>query len=359
MLKKMFKSVMIAGLIIGLSNLTVAGEETLDKAGEKTKIKVGGLFQEYFGRFDPGTDGTTPRYQARGEANVRLNIEHDKFRVFFELESRNDEFVSATQRKVSYISPIGYLSIGTVLNIGTVPFNYGGGTKTSQLDEAAWWCLSVAGYSENDGIDLLLPIGPVLLDFTIWDKATATIRNALVEVYQEKFNKAYAAYGLTAPTMTTNKGMTMAIGSNIILGPAKIVLGYMTETIDDYDSDSDDALGATYINMGFLVNLGQIEVSANYSSAKMEYMKDADEWEMNATNFMVSMADLGPGKLIVDYETAELKNTVDYEEIGVIYEMPIDKNIGYQLLYLSETSTTDAGDSTTKTYIGGGLFAAF
>jgi hypothetical protein len=154
MLKKIMKAALAASLVFGMSSFAYAAEG-----------KIGGSFKEYFGQYNSGVSGTDGYWANYGEGNLKFTGKSGKASVFFEIQADTGESnsglagaaaaeLSDVQRKVSYTSPIGQVSIGTIVNIGTVPFNTGAGWKTSSVPNSTRRGLVVSGYKESDGVDL-------------------------------------------------------------------------------------------------------------------------------------------------------------------------------------------------------------
>ncbi|MBU3917010.1 hypothetical protein KKA14_15870 [bacterium] len=354
MLKNILKSCITAAAVIAMAAPAMAADEPT--------VTVNGDIVEYFGQYTNGAEGEVAHFQNVGEAHLKLNATIGKVKVYYEIESRDggldapatSQAFNAAQRKISYVSPIGLVSIGTITNYAGVPLAYGGGAKTSSMAPAPWWDLYYAGYVEADGIDLAIPVGEHLFQVSYWDSAAVAVAGA---------NKA---------------GTTMALSATIQAGPAKVRLGQTSQirnTDNNWNGDDvggSDTLSDTFMQAGVLVPFGNMGIAFTYAIGTQAVSSSVNQTN-TVMNLQFNMNEAGPGNLIVSYESkAWAVDSTDFSavaEMGLSYDIPLATGCGVQIVYYSEatTATDDAvtaamaasNKTITKTYMGAGLYAKF
>jgi len=161
MLKRIMKTAVAASLVFGMSYTAIA------------EVNVGGSFREYFGQFSTGKTGSAGYFQSYGETNLKISGKSGKMSMYYELESKANtpsEYLSATQRKVSYESSFGLISIGTIVNMAGVPLSLSN-AKTSDIPGSTHLTLGYGGYNEANGLDIMMPLGAATVEVTLYSKS--------------------------------------------------------------------------------------------------------------------------------------------------------------------------------------------
>ncbi|MBC8246259.1 MAG: hypothetical protein H8E81_01615 [Deltaproteobacteria bacterium] len=431
MLKRIMKAGLIAAMIASGAGMAVAQDGPLaDAHGLKpvvadSYVKVNARYGQYFGQFNPGKEGSSAFFRNVGETGVQFSGGVGNARFFIDHEIRSDglsatddsnEFYDVIAR-ASYVTPIGFVTIGKVTNyMAQTGLNPGGGIKMSNGGFGAQAVSTIAGNTESDGIDLLLPLmdKKLILEFTMWDKAYVKAR---IE------DPAKGAFG-----QTNYAGTTQAAGVRFKTGLVTLQTGITNETMDDPAIDTDTSETNTYNHFSIMAEFGDMAVNASSIAADIKaidksvikLMTDAiaalpsgnpvadyglDILGANKSEFKVAgigvgftMKNLGPGKLNLNYETYKLEDTIpsgadvtvpaaltsamgvlaptvtaavldnfsmsrEIVKMNMMYSIDISPKIGYQLLYDSKTTTPTAGaqkdEGITETFIGAGLYGYF
>jgi len=330
MLNKIMKAALAASLVFGMSSFAYAADG-----------KVGGSFKEYFGQYNSGAAGYEANFRNYGEANLTFKGTAGKASVFFEIQADtssnlNASEVSDVQRKVSYATPIGLVSIGTIVNIGTIPMA-GSGYKTSKVPSATRRGLLVAGYTEDDGIDLVVPLeGMGFVQATVYSKAGTAV--------------SAGAAG--------DEGQIIQLGANLNFSGIGVRLGYSAEKVDDPTVTTDGDNKTSAMLLGAKVPLGStMAIAFDYTSAKVT--KAAVDTDHNTTDFTFEMGGVGPGKLYVGYDMWTIKDTIKYANLSLVYDVSNGEGGGFQFGYSSNGKTPEGGSTTTETVLLGGIYAAF
>jgi hypothetical protein len=393
MLKNIFKAALVAVMVLGTSSAMAAD------------VKVGTRYGMYFGQLNTGVDGSAARFQSYGESGLILKATagkasftlHPEFRTGDDMSEDANEFYDV-EVYGSYVSPVGLVSIGTVRNfIAHATTTAGGGVKGSFGGLGAQAAATLAGATEGDGVQLLMPLmnKTLLIQATMYDKALVKIRTLGSQLNQ-----------------ATN-GTTQALGVRYMGGPLTIAAGMTNETVDNYDIDTDDAETNTYSQFSVGYTFGSMTVNVASVSALIKgvdktqiaamsagftgldaaasglmggvlgtsYVSDAAqafpaELKVGVTGLGFQMKDLGPGTLNFNYEAitfedtneatgtaatflANLDMTKKATNMSLFYSIDVEPGIGYQVIYDSKATTPDGGDTTTKTYMGVGLYGRF
>ena len=382
MLKNIMKAGLIAAMVVGGASMAVAQE-----------VKVGARYGMYFGQLNTGVEGSAARFQTYGESGLIVKASagkasftlHPEFRTGDEMNQDASEFYDV-EVYGSYVSPVGLVSIGTMRNAmayGTT--TAGGGVKASHGGLGAQAASTLAGAAEGDGVQLLLPLmnKSLLIQATIYDKALVKFRTR-----NDQLNQA------------TN-GTTQALGVRYMMGPLTLAAGMTNETVDNYDIDTDDAETNSYSQFSAGYTFGSMTINVASASALIKGVDKAQiaalsaivgtpletlaqtylaELKISVTGLGFKMTDLGPGTLNVNYEAIDYEDSneatgasatmlanLDMSKKAVntslFYSIDVSPKIGYQIIYDSKASTPnpggEAGDTTTKTYMGVGLYGRF
>jgi len=355
MLKRIMKTALAASLVLGMSYTAMAD------------VSVGGSFKEYFGQYNSGADDYTAHFDNAGEANLKLKGSSGKVSVYYEIESRTQlgkpatagntpSIVNATQRKVSYLSDFGLISIGTITNIGSIPLA-SSGWKTSNFPGATRKGL-FAGYTEADGIDLVLPLGDMgFVEVSIIPEPAVLWG----DIIRGKTAAGYvAATGLATAgdAFLVNQGQTISLGANLNLGGPMVRLGFATETVDNPSSSADTAQSSTYLLASVKMPMGNMAIAAAFSTATVN-LTSALKTEITNTSVTLEMADLGPGKLIAAVDMTTIKDTSAFMNMSFNYDVSLADGAGLQVGYIADTNTPDGGTAVTESFMGAGFYIAF
>lgn len=389
MLKKLFKSTLIAMMAVGVAG-TASAEETpiitsfgLKPVAVQNSVAVNARYGQYFGQYDTGVEGSSAHFKNFGEAGVQLSGGVGAASFFIDLETRTGvqefEFYDAIAR-ASYKTPVGMLSIGKVTNyIGQVATNPGGGIKSGSGGFGATMISTLAGATESDGIDLLIPLmdKSLVFEFTVWDRAAVARRTWSMD--REGLNQS-------------TEGSTTAVGVMYRNDTLMVKAGTTSETMDDYSIDTDTADTSTYSMLSAKLDLGFMEIDASMTNTVMAgidktrmsdllagnavFMDNPSTFTSSAIGFGLKFKQLGPGDLNINYESGTMEDTheatgavaaaldmadASFSQVktSLIYTIRISEKIGYQLLYDTKAQTPEGGDTTTASYIAGGLFGYF
>ncbi len=373
MLKKIMKAALAASLVFGMSSFAYA----------KDGISVGGKFQEYFGQYDKGSDESTTKsaYTAHsavlGEVNLQVKGTLGKMSVFHEVEAvttvygkKNDHF-NAVKSALSYVAPFGKISIGNVVNAGTVPKS-SSGWKTSKVPGSTSMYLYISGYWEGPGIDLVVPIeGVGMVQATYYasgGNAATYVGNSTAIQAGATGSGGWAAADLGSGDYARNsgalKGTSMNLGAVLQFGNIGVSASYATtKEADPTAADNTDELSSTSMGLTGKMDLNkQISFSLGYAASSM---KD-DDWGDDALKITVNDAavnlGVGPGKVILFACTTAYKmddKIKDTTATSGMYDYPVAKGAGIQVGYISVATKPEGGDTTTESFVGGGFYAAF
>ncbi|MCP4629198.1 MAG: hypothetical protein GY850_37695 [bacterium] len=384
MLKNIMKAGLIAAMMLGTTSVMAAD------------VNVGARYGMYFGQYNPGTDDAAARFQTYGESGLIVKASsgkasftlHPEFRTGDTMDQDADEFYDV-EVYGSYATPVGLVSIGTMRNaIAYGTTTAGGGVKAAHGGLGAQAAPTLAGGAEGDGAQLLLPLmdKSLMIQATVYDKALVKFRTR-----NDQLNQA------------TN-GTTQSLGVRYMGGPLTIAAGMTNETVDNYDIDTDDAETNTYTQFSAGYKLGNMSINVASVSALIKgvdktqisllsagiAMLDSNmagaattaatafpaELKISVTGLGFQMKDLGPGTLNLNYEAIDYKDTneatgmsatvlanLDLTQkatnMSLFYSINVEPAIGYQFVYDTKAITPDGGDTTTKTYLGVGLYGRF
>jgi hypothetical protein len=356
MLKKIMKAALAASLVFGMSSFAYAADG-----------KIGGSFKEYFGQYNSGASGYSAHFANFGEANLQFTGTAGNVSVFYEIESKPmtnttgaARDLTEVQRKVSYKSPIGLVSIGNIVNIGTIPMA-ASGFKTSDVPYSTRRALVWAGYKEDDGIDITIPLeGLGFVQATMYSSAGTAASATAAGGYAVAAGSAAAAVAAGLIPADTTDGTTMSLGANLNFGGIGVRVGYTTDKTDDPSSSADQAMESTSLLLGAKVPLGEnMAIAFDYASAKVKYSAWSADAEATALDATFEMKGVGPGKLMVGIDMVTAKDTYKRAVTSVVYDIAATKTSGFQIGYIANNYTPDGGSSTTESFMGGGVYASF
>lgn len=347
MLKKIMKAALAASLVFGMSSFAYAQD-----------FSVGGKFRTYFGQYDAGTENAAgDKYSAnfvvKEEANVKFTGKAGKLSLYHELESATGSDYNNTQTKLGYVTPIGQLDIGNVTSIGTIPMS-SSGWSTSNIPYSTRRALVWAGYSENEGLQLTVPLeGMGFVQFTMYEDAD----NAAAATAKG----TAAALGATVPT--SNEGSSMQLAANLQFGTIGVRVGYATAKTDDPASADDDAMSTTNMLVGAKIALGEnMSVAFDYATAKTSYDAWAEDIKTTAMDADFTMSGVASGKIVVSMDMVTMKagdKIYDRTVTSLLYDMPVAKGAGIQAGYIANAKKPEGGDTVTETFLGAGFYASF
>lgn len=342
MLKKIMKAALAASLVFGMSSFAYAQD-----------FSVGGKFRSYFGQYSTGAEDYTAHWDVREEANVKLNGKVGKLSVYHEMESATDDDYKNTQTKLSYVLPFGQLSIGNQTSIGTIP-KAGSGWSTSNIPNSTSRTLYVAGYSENEGLGIVVPLeGMGFVQFIMYEDSDNLAKTVA----------AGTATALGAAVPTSSEGTGMQLGADLKFGGIGVRLGYASAATDDPASADDEAMSTSNMMVGASVPLGEtMSIAFDYASATTSYDAWADDLAHTNMGLAANIGGIGPGKLVVFYamETMAAADPLYAANVtSLMFDAPVGKGAGVQLGYIARTYTPEGGDGVTESFMGGGLYASF
>lgn len=338
MLKRIMKTALAASLVFGMSYTAMAD------------VSVGGSFKEYFGQYNSGVKDYTSHFENFGEANLKLKGNSGKVSVYYEIESAtNASGVVATfktQRKVSYASDFGLISIGTIVNVPVAIPVPSANWKTSNVPNSTRKAL-YDGYTEADGLDIVIPLkGLGMIEVTIHPEA------AVVTGKQVR-----GAAGIK------NEGQTLLLGTALNFGDAlSIRAGFASETVEEHldSSTKPEAQTNTYTQFGGTFKMGTMAISAGISTATVN-LTSSSKFESSTAAASVDLAELGPGNLNIAIDTETVKDVSDYMGTSVLYTIVLAPGAGLDIGYISGTTGYDdkTKDDVTESFLGTGFYIAF
>jgi hypothetical protein len=350
MVKKMMKAALACSLVFGLSSIAFAQEEV--------SAKIGGAFTEYFGQYNSGAKDYAAHFQSIGEANLRFNGTIGKMSVFHEIEANKTKNAKAdfnnTKTQISYITPVGKLSLGNAVNIGTIPLG-SAGWKTSNVPNSGQRGLVWGGYTEAEALDLVVPLeGMGFIQVTLYDNGLNAASNTIKGIAKN------AGVGFSEAT----GGTSMNVGANLKFGSIGVRGGFATASTDDPTDKDDKPLSSTSMLVGAQIGLGDnmsLAFDIGSGSGKQDGWSDAIS--AMTTDVAFNMKGLGPGGITVRVDSEAVvwgSNAVyAYSGLSLLFDAPVGKGAGYQFGYVSGTNTPEVGDVVTESYLAGGFYALF
>ncbi len=334
MLKKIMKAALAASLVFGMSSVATA------------ETKVSTDVHAYYGQYNSGADGYTAHFINATEAHVSLSGGDGPIKGFMQVEARSDaatQKVDSTgtditssknnlnnaQLAVTYTTGALSVKVGTVSNGATCFYALSNGLGTTTTASYGTYVKCV-GYHEADGIQVgfMLPAISGQVQLSIWP---------------------------------STGGQDMAVSAaGLVAGMVQFKLNSTTETTDDYGDSTDTATTDSALNVGVKVLLSKaMNISLETGSTK------TDAGAKTATNgLQFAMAGVGPGEIVVTYgmdseedAAGNAGDAVTYT--GLTYRIGMGKGVSADFFYASKGTTPDGGDTTTSSWIGGGLEAAF
>ncbi len=354
MLKQILKACLASAVLIGMSAPVMAQD-----------ITVNASLKEYFGQWDTGVENTDARLHNAGEANLSVTGTMGPITGYMQIEfdddkqglynSEKNKFNDDSQRWVKYTNGGLSVKIGTILNAETLGYTLLGGTGTFNLFyQGATPAAAISGgYIESDGIRVGYKMDAADIGITVYD----TVKQVNAYKYSA------AIYGSTIQTGLLKGGQVTQLSANGMVGPVVWSGAYTLTKSDDPDVTSDTAQNGTLLKLGalvFLAEKGAMGIALDYGSAKAS-INDADyEGAETSLQFFIQA---GPGKVKLTYTTGEGKYDGESQGKSVwtnfVYDIPLDKSVGARICYLSWGMTPEGEDTTTTTFVGGGLYANF
>jgi len=345
MLKKIMKAALAASLVFGFSSMATAD------------VKVNGDVKAYFGQYNSGADDYTAHFINVSEGHINVTGKSGPVSLFLQLESRGDTHTEVTyedaagddqeisnsknnvnnaQLAATYTTGALSVKVGTVAtNAGCAIGSFGG--LSSSVTNAIGSIDSCLGYTEQDGIQV-----------------------------------KYAIPALKGAAMLTIEpstgGQNMALNLVGMSGPVYFSIQSLSKVTDKYSDADDTAYTDSVMTIGAKVFLGKMAVSVDMNSfAKDSANAAAYETKLADTILAFSMADLGPGTLVVSYQTQKKSTSEELAAYGdkdtvwtnLVYKMGLAKGAALEAFYLSKAETPLDGDTTTQTAFGAGLVANF
>lgn len=378
MFKQFLKACLVSITLLGVSLPATA------------EITPGGSFVEYYGQVDTGVDGEEAYFDSIGQANINITGTLGPITAFIDVEVDDDNrgyygpenTVTATDsngdtvsvsipnnrfnddasRWIQYTNGGFSVKLGTIDNLEPLGYSIFGGTKTFNivlLGGSAGAGLS-GGYSEADGIRIGYKTSFADIGLTIQN----TVEEMSAYEYTTYFYNTYNQLSLLG------EGQVNQLTANGMAGPVMWSVAYTTTKTDDPTDPDDEAQTGTIMKAGaiiFLQKEGTMGLMLDWSQATAQvetpYLAvDAGEWKSGETGMQFFMG-IGPGTIKLSYSTGSA--SYDGEATGaavwqnLVYDIPLDKGVGAQLVYTSVARTPEGGDTTTTTYTAGGLYASF
>jgi hypothetical protein len=360
MLRNLMGSAFVAIAAIGLAMPAMAEPE----------MKVGVNAGMYMGQLDLGktlgtADALPPFIDYAGELQINFSGTNGPFKAEVDVRTRTD-FTNVTDgdmsdgswnyNKVNYYeapnATVSYTKDQATFKLGSVvigaPFSYGSGMKLlsgtrSRWPQAANWCCSAAN---GFGVDYFLQ--PPSKD------GFMMIQGGLY----------------TSDTITSQTGQSMDAAFKGKFGPVEARVIYNTATYDDIMTTDAEGWNSTrtMVSARYTIMKGMM-VSLDVMNRKRATSKD-DSTDLMSTPLQFTMGNLGPGGLIFTYtpSTTTKTDATKYKQeetaMDLVYDIPLIRGSGLQLLYLtSTTKTTNArgveGDPLSKSFMGGGMYTRF
>ncbi|MBT4263147.1 MAG: hypothetical protein HN580_28170 [Deltaproteobacteria bacterium] len=340
-LKKMMKAALAASLVFCFASVGAA------------ETKVGGQVQTHWGQYNAGTDGYSAYFRNYTQGHVNVTSSAGPLSVFLQMEivdddgSKKEVSVDAdqdgtnetyavggganknnyknAQARATYTSGDLKVSLGTVSNWMSCGFTNNGGMGNNK--PATEW-QNCSNYTEEDGIQVKYGI-PAMKGYAALtlQNSDSYMKTSLTTVLQVVDGIKIMANQLSRADKAAADGTTGDKYSGLLLG-VKAAFGKMAVAFDNY--------------------AGKYSDSENGS---------------NQMGVMFSMADLGPGKMILTYGTVEklTGGTASKKDVytNLVYAIPVEKRATVRAFYTSKAGTPTGGDTTTATYMGGGLELKF
>ncbi|MFH2129821.1 MAG: hypothetical protein ABIK68_05545 [bacterium] len=330
MLKKIMKAALAASLVFGFSSMAMA------------EANVSGDVASYFGQYNTGATGYSAHFITASEGHINVTGASGPIKAFLQVESRDDRYgfggnnLNNAQLNVTYTVGALGVTLGTVNEGLACEMGLSSGLKTTTTlgYGAAGGC---AGYFEQDGIQL--------------SYAIPAIKGAVYLTVQP----------------TTLGQITAFSAAGMIADMVGFRFNTTSDVADDYSVSTDSKVTDTYNHVAVLVPLGTPKMTLSVEVNTTEDKSAGVSTKNERTDTLVQFkgADLGPGMVIATYATKAAKaagtKTATITDMDLVYRLDLDKGVGADFFYLSQATKSElpGGTTTTKTWIGGGLFASF
>ena len=314
-------------LNIVLTSAFIAGMSTAAYADNHSSFAVGASAKAYFGTYNSGVSGADSTYETPDEYNIKFKGMKGAMSWYGEAEFRGQGFTAA-QNRLTYSADAFSASVGTIKNVAGLPHYVAGGTKTTAT--IAYGAASGVGgaFIEADGLSLNYKVAGFNIGYILADaghkyssandnSSVITLTGKVADALDIRF--ASASSSDSAGTLT-DTGMTVSVKYSMDM--ASVSFGQLTQS-------QDNGSGATATDN---TKVGvQVRVNA------------------------------GPGTVIVTSETVKTETgsttSVDSSATNIVYDIPVEKGAGVQIVSLSDADNTTGG--VTETYLGVGFYAGF
>ncbi len=350
MLKRIMKAALAASLVFGLSSVAAAEESVVKGAS------FSGQVQTHWGQYNVSApDGTYAAHfltHAQGQLNTKASA--GPLSIFMQMELRSDSKTKRTISDAGYdgteetesteeiggVSKNNYnnaqlratykvgdlsVSAGTVSNWRSCGYTHDGQMGNTIMPTAWGIC---PGYTEEDGLQVVYAIVPLkgsarvtLHDTDAVSKTSVTAEVKPIDMLSVFVNQ------LSSTPKDAAAGTTGDARSSLLFG-VKYTFGNMWVAVDSGSFD-DTATKKTGADMGLQFGMKQ----------------------------------LGPGDIVVTMGTRDRltdgESTEKQAVTNLVYKYPVAKKATIRGFYNSKGVTPTDGDTTTTTYMGGGLELKF
>jgi hypothetical protein len=323
MLKKIMKAALAASLVFGFSAMASA---------EMMAAKVSGDVHTYFGSYNSGAKDYTAWFANSSEAHISVTGGSGPLTGFIQVEPRDDRYgggnnFNNAQLAVTYTADALSVKLGTVSNGVACTYSISNGLGTTTTAGYGTY-VKCGGYLEQDGIQINYAIPAI---------------------------KGFAGLTIAA----TSGGQKTALSAS---GTLADFVGFRFNSssfvTDDYSVGTDTAATDSILHIGVKVPFGSMSVSLDITNTSNE-----DKTTEASTAIQFRAANVGPGTVIVTVASDDDQNDGNAVSkdayTGLAYSIGLDKGASADFFYASKANTPDGGDTTTSSYIGGGLNVAF
>lgn len=343
-LRKMIKTAFVAVCAIGISASAIAEGEMAKSAkslANETKFKSSVMGQVAFGQVNPNVkDASGDSLPGYLDVATRLDFRFQftsgpmfaKAKISQRYQKDKGDWYHTVDPVLGRNFEGGHqLQMGNVA-VG-VPFGYKSGqvnTHMAVFGQAPNWCCSVF-----HGVK-----------------------------YKRQLNKSSqvdVAF-FAKDTLRNADGQTLSADYWGTFGPLAVRVAYESATYEDTTTAETEGWSSSRMLAGGQYSISDtMSVSLDYWSKVKATSKEETETTSNMP-LVLTMKKLGPGDFILTYATEAVRKSddSDYKKdttwLNLVYNFPVSKGSGYNLMYLDKKTVVNDGDPTGPTFIGGGLY---
>jgi len=321
MLKKMLKGCLAIAAMCVMSTSAFAQAE------------LHGFLWNSFGQYNSGVEGESAYLMNSQFAPIGINVKGEKMAVYTEADWMRTQY--NTTINASGLGPTHILWFAT--DALTIKVGHG---DPHEADT----------FARGSGT-----IEPLLPAYWGQDKYTHIFNYGLHGIYKLS-DTMVVNFGLLTENdlgATTGSGMYANFGGKF--GAIDVRAAYNSGTSDDFSTDADEKVSSSAMMVSGQYHISDtMAVNAGYANRKIG---DADPDSIIDMAFKANQ--IGPGNIVVTYASESKADKSKEVWLDLVYAYPVGPGENINLMYLSDGTTPDGGDTTTKTFIGAGFVKFF